>query len=236
MPLQTFESRDQVPDAQRDAAIETKDGKFIVFADEDVSGLKNTVAATRAERDAAKKKASELEARIAELEEQHKAADAGLSKDKLDEIRKGAEAKFQPVVAELDRLKAELRAEKLMRVRVKLAGAVLDEEAAWKVVGDHFDLADDGTPIVKADPTTDLEAYISGTLKTKYPFLFRGTEAAGTGAGGSRGGTGGGGTAKPVTQWSSDERRAYIEQHGAEAHQKLLDAALVEAATRKTAA
>jgi RNA-binding protein YhbY len=236
MPAKTYETKDAVPDSQRESAIETKDGKFIVIEDEDTTPLKNSIAATRKERDAAKKKAQELEARLAELEQEVNAGKSGITSDKLAEIRKQAEDKFKTDLEERDRLKAELRSLRLdSSVKSMLAKAdVIDPDAAWKILNDEYDLTDDGKPILKADPSADIEKHIASQVKSKYPFLFKGTQASGGGAAGTQKGGAQVGT-KPVTQWTVEEKKAYREQHGEDSIQKLLDQHLRDAMKPKAA-
>lgn len=223
MPLTIVETLDEVPEPARQQAIELKDGRFALVEDVDVSPLKakadELLKETKAER--AKRKA--LEDKLAQVEAEKQAVAAGLTSEKLAEIIAQAENKYKPVVEELNTLKATLRAERLDgRVKTLLGQArAADIEAAWKVVGDHFDLTDDGALMVKTDPTAKAEEYIQRTLATKYPFLFQGTQAAGGGAAG-RGGSSGGANAKPITQWSSDERAAFIEAQGIDAFQSRL--------------
>jgi hypothetical protein len=224
MPLKAYDAKDAIPESLRDAAIETKDGKFVVAEDEDTTPLKNSIAATRKERDAAKKKAQELEVRLAELEEEVTAGKKGVSSDKLAEIRKQAEEKFKADLEERDRLRGEVRSLKLDgSVKAMLAKAeAVDVNDAWEIVGKEFDLTDDGKPIVKADPTADVEKYVA-SLRAKKPHLFKGSQASGGGAAGKQNGGLPSANAKPVTQWTVEEKAAYREQHGEDAIQGLLN-------------
>ena len=224
MPLKVFDDLDSVPEGLRDAAIETKDGKFAVSEDEDVTGLKVTLADQKEKARKAAQKARDLEAKVAELSAEQEAAKAGLSGDKLAEIRKQAEEKFKPVVDELEAKRQELRTLRLdSAVKGMLAKAdAVDVEDAWKVLGSDFDLTDDGKPFLKADPSADIEKHIAG-LRASKGHLFKGTQASGGGAGGSPGKGQPGQKSKPVSQWTPEEKQAYREQHGADAVQKLLD-------------
>jgi hypothetical protein len=232
--LKTFATRDEIPEGQREAAVETKDGKFAVSIEEDTTPLKNSVAAARKERDEANRKAKELEARIGTLEESIEAGKAGITGDKLTEIQRKAEERFKPQLAELEKAKGELRKLRLETPAKGLLGKnkAIDQDAAWKIVGEDFDLTDDGKLIVKADPTADVEKYISGTLVTKYPYLFQGSQADGGGASGAQKGAPSG-SAKPPTQWTTDERASYIDEHGVEKYQELLNQHLREASKPK---
>lgn len=235
MPLVTLDTLDELPEEQREQAVELKDGRFAIYQDVDVSPLKNKadelLRETKTER--AKRKAAEE--RLAALEAEKNAQAAGLTKDKLDEIMRQAEAKYQPYVAELEQVKAALRVERLDgKVKAMLGQArAADIDAAFKVVGDHFDLTDDGALVVKADPTAKVDDYITKTLTTKYPFLFQGTLASGGGAAGQRTAGGAGSNPKPITSWSSDERAAFIEAQGIDAFQQRLAQEQVAAFTKR---
>jgi hypothetical protein len=157
------------------------------------AALKSALQKERESRKAAEKSAKALEARLAALEEERTAASKGVTSDRLDEIRTLAEAKFKGDLEERDRLRQEVRALKLDgTVKGYLAKAeVVDADAAWKLFREEFDLTDDGKPIVASDPTADIEKYVMGTLREKHPYMFRGTQAGGSGARGSRGGASG---------------------------------------------
>lgn len=225
MPLPLVaDSLDAIPEAARGAYV-NRDGKFHLDTEvEDVTPLKAKNVQLMDETKAEKRKRQELEAKLAEIEAEAHAKSVGLTAEKLAEIKAQAEAKFRADLEERDALKQENRQILLdMRAKSLLAKAnAVDVDDAWKVVGSEFDLTTDKKLILKADPTADVEAYITTALRAKKPHLFKGTEAAGGGAAGITTGGGQAGT-KPVTQWTSDERRAFIEEHGPEAHRALLD-------------
>lgn len=235
MPLVTLDSLDELPDEKREQAVELKDGRYAIVEDVDVSPLKNKADELLRETKTERAKRKALEERLASLEAEKNAAAAGLTKDKLDEIMRQAEAKYQPYVAELEQVKAALRSERLDgKVKAMLGQArAADIDAAFKVVGDHFDLTDDGMLVVKTDPTAKVDDYISKTLTTKYPFLFQGTLASGGGASGQRSGGAAGANPKPITSWSSDERAAFIEAQGIDAFQQRLAQEQVAAFTKR---
>lgn len=239
MPLPTFDAETDIPEPFREL-YEEKDGKYapkaFEFA-EDVAGLKTTLADQKTKARKAAEKAAALEAKIAELSAEQEAAKAGLSGDKLAEIRKQAEDKFKPVVDELEAKKQELRTLRLdSAVKSMLAKAdAVDVEDAWKVLGSDFDLTDDGKPFLKADPSADIEKHIAG-LRASKGHLFKGTQASGGGAGGQPGKGQEGKPSKPVTQWTPEEKQAYREQHGEDSIQGLLNEHLRQAAGVKAAA
>lgn len=236
MTFPTFKSKDEIPEPFL-SVYEERDGAWHPKV-EDTSALKAKNAELLTETKAERKKRQEAEAKIAEIESEREAKAAGLTAEKLAEITAKAEARFAPKLAELEQARKELRALKLdSAVKGLFAKAdVIDPDAAWKIAGEEYDLTDDGKAILKSDPTADIEKHITGTMRQKYPYLFKGTQAAGGGAAGSTGAGTGGGAQKPVTQWSSEERASYMEQHGVEALQSLRDQQLRESVTKGKAA
>ena len=225
MPLPLVaDTLDAIPEPLRGAYVE-REGKFHLDAEvEDVTPLKTKNAALLDETKAERRKRQEAEQRLAALEQEREAAAAGLTAEKLAEITRKAEERFAPTVEENKSLKQELRARDLdgtVKSLLSKANAV-DVDDAWRVVGHEFDLTDDGKVFLKSDPTADVESYITKDLVAKKGHLFKGTAASGGGAAGHSGG-GRGGAAKPPTEWSTEERAAYIEQHGAEKYRDLLN-------------
>lgn len=236
MPVQTFTKREDIPAELADKVIEAKDGSFYHFADEDTKGLKSALDKERDAAKEAKRIAAEERAKREAFEAEAKAREAGLTGEKLAEIRAQAEAKFKADLDERDRLKQENRTLRLdTQAKSLLAGLVPDVDAAWKLIGSDYDLTDDGKAIVKGDPTADVKAHLTQTQKEKYPWLFLGTGAAGGAGTGGRGGAGGG-TAKPPTAWTADERSEFLRTHGAEAYQTLLQKEATDRLTAKTKA
>lgn len=227
MPVETFDTLDAVPEEMRDAAIETKAGKFIVARDPDTSGLTSALEKERKARRDAEKVAKERDARLAELELEAKGTAAGLTSEKLKEIRAQVAAEFEPYKSKAEALAAENRALKLNdRVKAMLAKAdFVDVDAAWKLFGDEFDLTDDGQPIVKAEPGKAIDKHIADLAAAK-PYLVKGTQASGGGAGGNRG-TGAPAKGDDVFTWTSEQRAQFIQTNGLAAYQDKLDAAQV---------
>lgn len=235
MPFPTFATPDEIPEPFRDA-YEEKDGVYVAKT-EDVGGLKAVLADQKARAKRAAEKAAEAERQLTELREAMDADKKGISGDKLAEIRAQAEAKFKPHLDELEATRQQLRALRLdSAVKGLYAKAeMFDPDAAWKITADEYDLTDDGKVILKADPTADLEKHITTALKAKYPFLYKGTQAAGGGAVGSRPAGASTANSKPVTQWTPDEKQAYREQHGEDSIRLLLEQHLRDAAKPKAA-
>jgi hypothetical protein len=238
MPLPLVaDTLDAIPEPLRSAYVE-RDGKYHLDAEvEDVAPLKAKQRELLDETKAERRKREAAEQRLAALEAEREAAAAGLTSEKLAEIQRKAEEKYAPKLAELTAAQEKIRALQLdgtVKSLLAKAGAV-DVDDAWKVLGAEFDLTDDGKVILKSDPTADVEQYVTKTLVAKKGHLFKGTQAAGGGAAGHAGGSGAGG-AKPPTQWSSEERAAYIDQHGGDAYRALLNAEMRAALAPKKAA
>ncbi len=184
MPLPTFASLDEVPEAFR-SEYEMVDGKAV---SKDVAKLTAAIAKERAEREAATKSAKDAEKRAADLETQAKATKAGLTDAQLAELRADFDAKMAPEREAREKAEAKLRA---MQLDASVKGIMASKEVGvraerietlWKLVGDRFDLTESGTPMVKADPTTDVAKAVAGLVK-EYPEFFAAPPASGGGAG-----------------------------------------------------
>lgn len=198
MPVQKFATLDEVPEAQRETAIETKDGTFVVFVEDDAAPLKTALEEERAKREAAEKNATKAAAALRKAEAEAKAKASGLSDEQIAalraDLRREIESEYEPVKAkatEADVLAAENRA-LLLDAKVKAAmaakGVRADRiEALFKVAGDRFDLTADKTPTLKATPGVSIDAYIADALKAEFPEFYEGTKATGSGAPGSNG-------------------------------------------------
>lgn len=236
MPVQTFDTQDDIPEEHRASALETKDGKFAVFIEPDTSGLTSALEKERAARKQEEKARKEAAKRLADLELEAKAREGGLTADKLKEIREQVAAEYEPFRQQAEAYKAKVRELTLNdRVKAMFAKAeFVDADAAWKLFGDQFDLTEDGSqPVVKGKEGVSLDAHIA-QLATAYPYLVKGTQASGGGASGNRAGQAAGGSENPLT-WSSDKRAAFIAANGLPAYQQLLDK-VMEASVQKKAA
>lgn len=239
MPLPIFDSADAIPEPFRDA-YEERDGRWHPVADAApaADGLKATLDKLRERLDATEKqlraadrRAQEAERAARETVTAAKAKAAGLTDDQIAEFKRQAAEEYQPKLAELDALRAEVRALKLdSTVKAKLAPHVLDVDVMWKLIGDEFDLTADGTPVLKANPTADIDKYVTTDLRQRYDYLYRGTQAAGGGAVGSRAGLAA--DSDNVFAWTTDQRRAFITAHGPQAYQDKLDAATLASVTK----
>lgn len=196
MTFQTFTTLDEVPEAQRESAIETKAGTFLV--PEDLTPLKDTLAKERERADAAEKAANRTARELAKAQAEAKAKAAGLSDEQIAEMRaqarKDLEVEFSPLKERADlaeTLAAENRAlllDNKVKAMMAAAGVRADRiEALFKVAGDRFDLTTDKTPMLKAAPTTAVEQYVKDTLKVEFPEFYEGSRAAGGNAPGSSG-------------------------------------------------
>jgi hypothetical protein len=182
MPLPTFETLDAIPEPFRDM-YEVVDGKPV--PKDDTAPLKTALEKERKAAQDAAARAKALEQRAAELETQNKAKQAGITDEQLAAIKADALKEIDPIKAERDALASELRAMKLdTKVKSVMAaqGVRADRlDVMWKVIADRFDLNADGTPILRASPTTDLSKAMLD-LKAELPEFFAPPSASGGGA------------------------------------------------------
>jgi hypothetical protein len=196
-------TREAVPEKQREAAIETKDGKFAV-ADEGEELGEAGKAALEKERKAKKEqkdRADALERERDELKQAAEAAAKGITREKLDEINAAAEKKFKPIVDENAELKAKLRKVQLtdrLEARFLKAGGKKERWAkAKKDLETRVDLTDDGEDFIVKDEngkvtSETLDDFLSTTYKKEAPFFYQGVNSSGSGAEASEGAGGSG--------------------------------------------
>ena len=182
MPLPSFDTLDAVPEPFRDL-YEVQDGKAV--PKDETAPLKTALEKERSTAVEAKKQAKELEKRLAELEATAKAKASGISDEQLAQIKADAAKELDPIKAERDALASQLR-------QLQLDGAVKGVMAAhgvraerldvmWKVISDRFDLTEQGKPVLKSAPATDLPKVMLD-LKTEFPEFFAAPSASGSGA------------------------------------------------------
>jgi hypothetical protein len=191
MPLKTFKTKTEIPADQQADALALADGTFAVFADVDTTELESAVAAEKEKREAAEKLSRKTAAELQKLQTARKAADAGLTEERLKEIRaeadKEARAELAPQLEEAAKLKAQNRALVLdadMKARALKAGILPTKiDDFWKLRGSEFDLTADGKPMVKDKPTVEPDKHLAALLKLN-PEWVAGTKASGSGAAG----------------------------------------------------
>lgn len=240
MKLKTAATRDEVPEALRESAVEGKDGSWHYAEDEDTTGLKNTVKTVRKERDeavaaqrAAEEKAAatqrELDAKVASTGDTDKKISELLTKWNADKDAAVAAAK-KPLEDQLaaanTKLNDHLVVGKLREAFRSNDGDPDHENDVIDLTKANWRLVDDKPVLYGADgnPTTTSPEDFYKEHKAKKGLYYKGTQADGGGAAGVKGS---GGTVvgndKPVTEWSTDERRAFIDANGQEAYRTKLD-------------
>jgi hypothetical protein len=164
----------------------------------DLAALRAEVEEANTKRDAAEKLMRKATAELQKVQTQRKAADAGMTEEKLKELRAEAraevEAELKPKLEENERLKGQNRALLLdadMKARGLKAGILPTKiDDWWKLRGSEYDLTDDGKPMVKGKPGLDPDKHLTTLLKLN-PEWVAGTKAGGGGAeGGTKGATG----------------------------------------------
>lgn len=213
MSLPIFDTQDAIPEAFR-AAYEEKDGKWHPKGapasgtgptPEDIERLQTTLQRVRDDVKAAEKRAKEAEDARAELDRLMKAKEAGITDEEAKkwreqvyvEVRAEVQKEMDALKGDLDRALGNNRSLQL-DAKVKalaLQNGVVPERIDdwWALCGPHFDLDENGVPVVKDGKGKTPEQYITQDLKKGKPYLYTGTQADGGGAGGNRlpGGKGG---------------------------------------------
>lgn len=199
MKLPVFATQEEIPDGFG-GLYEEKDGKWhpkdLSGGDgpskESIEKLEITLEKERKDRKAAETQLKELGTKVAELETRAKAKEAGITDEKLtelrEEIRADLEKEYEEFKTKAETLGQEVRGLKLDSQVKKLAlehGVRAERvDAWWRLFGDRFDLTDDGKPMVADKPGIEVTKLITGDLKKEMPDFYTGTQAAGGGAGG----------------------------------------------------
>lgn len=226
MPMKLYDSKDAVPEAQRAAAVETKEGKFAVAEDPADLGEagKKAIADERAARKAAEDKLKAAEKERDDLKLKADAAAKGITEAELQKIRDDEAKNRKPIEDENARIKAENRKLKLTdRVRamgVKFGWMSDRVEKAMKDLEGRVDLTEDGNSIVVKDAAGNvtaekIEDFLSTTYKKEAPFFYAGTGASGSGSNGSEGGPAGDGVeaAKAAGKAAAEQQKQGREQN-----------------------
>jgi hypothetical protein len=168
---------------------------------DDGAELKETLEKERKARKEAEKALKDKEREQAQKDKDDERRKGGVKDEDLKKIRAEVadevRAEYKP---QLDRLAVLEKDNRGLRLDSKVKALMGSKEVGvrperldtlWRIIGEEFDLTDDGSPMVKAKPGTPVEKYLADAVKKAYPEFFLGTQAAGGGAAGA-GGTGAG--------------------------------------------
>lgn len=236
MPLPIVTDKlDAIPEPLRAAYVE-REGKFYLDAEiEDNAGLKSALEKERTGRRTAEARAKAADDEKAALKAEKDAAE--LEKSGAKEYRKKwVSEELEPVAKDRDTYKTKYIDRALAgEVKGMLADLdVIDVAAAYRLLGDDFELGEDEKPALKADPTADVRKHLQKVLTEKYPYLIKGTQASGGGAGGSR--TAAAAAGDNVFKWTEAQRAEFIQANGFDAYNAKLNASVLAQATTKAAA
>lgn len=201
MALRLYDTKELVPEAHREAAIETKDGKFAVEEIDPALGAAGKKALDE-ERVARQKADDARKAAEKERDDLKRAADAragNISDEQLQKLRDEDAAKrkaeLDPVAAERDAFKAKYRKatlnDRVQALFLKNGGMPDRVEDAMLALDKRTDLTDtDGIVVKDRDgkvTTETIDDFLKKTFKSEKPWLYAGSGAAGSGARGSSG-------------------------------------------------
>lgn len=253
-----FPKKDDIPAGLESAYVE-KDGEWVLDVElPDVSTLERTVRKVREERDGFERTAKTAEAKAADLTRKLEAAELSGSQtapkiaEMLAKWEKDKEEAVAAAVAdkekEIERLAGRVTKYDLDDA---LAAAFItaggrDERKGKALIAakaDGWTLVD-GKPVRKDENgqvTTATPAdYFGTSFKKELPEFYKGSQASGGGGAGGAGGSGNGaprvgttGAAKKPTEWTSEERRGFIEENGPEAYRALLNQQIADSALPK---
>jgi len=158
-----------------------------------------------------------MKAQIAELETQAKAAQAGITSDKIAEIQASVRAQLEEEyapsktrVSELEGEVRSLRLDNVVKATMGKSGVRADRiDALFRLTQDRFDLTDDGAPMLKASPGNDVAKYIAEELEKEWPEFYGGSGSSGGGA--PKSSPSGGGRVRQISRGDGDAFMANID-------------------------
>lgn len=193
MPLPTFKTADEVPEAFR-GEYEERDGEWRPKAEAALQGEAEKRAQLLNEKKEEERRRIAAEKALDDLKRSEDRKKKGISEEDLQRIRDEEAAARKPIEEERDRLAAENRKLKLTdKVQVlALKHGIMEDriEDAMLVLDRRADLGDEGGVVFKdkeGKVTADSPEAFFEKFKAEKPWLFRGSGASGSGARGSDG-------------------------------------------------
>lgn len=183
----------------------------------DVTGLKKKVDELLGEKKAVQQRAAEaLEAARIEEEERLKKA------KNYEQLYTSSEAEREKAATQLAELQAQIQSQSVNATAQELASALTKDTARAKLlaaqINARLSLVDGEIRVLDANGnlTVSSTEELTTSIKTEYPFLVDGSQAAGGGATGSSGGAG---DSKTVSRadfdaMSDDKRMAFVKSKG----------------------
>lgn len=162
-----------------------------------------------------------MAAKLADLEQKHTADKAGMTSEALAQLRADVAADLEkryatdpaagmkafPWAAELAHENRALKLDSVVKAEMARAGARAERvDALFKLTSERFDLTDDGKPMLRDKPATDLSKYLADELRKEYPELYNGSGS--TGGGASKSSAGGSGFQKQI---AADDGAAFLD-------------------------
>ena len=207
------ESFDSLDDSQKGLYSQGEDGYTLNVEGvpkEDVTGLKRKIDELLTEKKTVQQKALEAEelAKIETAEKLKKAND-------YEQLYNSSESERQKAADELATLKANLQQQQVATQASKVAGQLTKDTARAKLLSEQISsrlsLVDGEVRVLDANGNLTVSSVeeLTQSIKTEYPFLVDGSQAAG---GGATGGSSGAGDTKTVSRTDFDAMDDYGRQ------------------------
>jgi hypothetical protein len=165
-----------------------------------------------------------MTARLAELEQQSKAEKAGMTSEALAKLRQDVEVdvvkrlqsdqtaalRLFPWAEDLAKENRSLKLDSVVKAEMAKGGARAERvDALFRLTADRWDLTEDGKPVLKDKPATELGKYVADELRKEYPEFYTGSGSTGGGASRSKGASG---TTPGFIQADAESYRANVEK------------------------
>jgi hypothetical protein len=165
-----------------------------------------------------------MTARLAELEQQSKAEKAGMTSEALAKLRQDVEVdvvkrlqsdqtaalRLFPWAEDLAKENRSLKLDSVVKAEMAKGGARAERvDALFRLTADRWDLTEDGKPVLKDKPATELGKYVADELRKEYPEFYTGSGSTGGGASRSKGAVS---TTPGFIQADAESYRANVEK------------------------
>ncbi|WP_353268013.1 hypothetical protein [Gemmatimonas sp.] len=192
MPLPTFATEADIPEAFRPEYVQGADGQWRCKADDEIEVERKKRQDLLNEKKDEERKRKEAEQKLADAQRIAEAKAKGVSEEELQRIRADLAAQYTPVEQENSTLKSELRKLKLtdrVRALALKAGVMADRiDDAMLVIEPRTDLGDvDGLVFKneKGEVTAQSADQFFADLKNAKPYFFAFEGGSGSGSSGS---------------------------------------------------
>lgn len=191
MAIKIYETLEDVPDALREAAVETKEGKFAAEERDEIGVLRTTLEKERTRANELEKAQRARDLELTQLKAEKEARARGATEEEITKRRDEIDAATKPYkdqIAEKDKKLRKVLHIDRVRTLASAAGILSDRlDDAMLILEKRTDLTDDEEGLVVKDKKGNVlairvEEFLERDFKAEKPWLYAGTGTNGSGA------------------------------------------------------